>query len=571
MATGEFTAKEIAIQDLENLVNTLGFSNCFKKGKGFYENEVTQYATSSYEYVRTLPALILKPRNKQDIATILEYATKRKIGVSVRTGGHQYSGASSCTAPNIQMDLSETFKGPDDRTLLRKQGRLHTSVSWSLKEFTDFCAENRIFAPHGQCIAVHLGGHVQTGGYGQLGRSFGLLADHVLEIDIVDYEGIPRRLVHDSPNEAERDLFNAILGGSPGNFGVVTHFTIKVHKDEDYEGSIGMKCLYPYSRDRAEKLLDLVAKMSDGLDSEGNEMVLARNYDVCLNVVSSGNEFAALFPGKAKSLRDFYNNHDDLPNIDPNLPQYPKLIYVWAQWVKLKDTDVFDEKLWFDKLSDGCIDSISINHKELMSYPMSYMTGSWWILDAVREYPYPYIKSTRMSDKTDLSKSGWPKWLAQRIDKIVAPENNGLFVCAQIQPFGGPESKTVKNANNGTSYSWRNSTITCTLDCFYNFKHDKKQEAEQWQKENEEGAIGENGVFSTKDMRPLWGSFGEYDFSKIWDAYHDSQEKYDKLRRLRKIHDPTGVFTPNTFCVPREGEDTKDLLAERVKQQALLS
>ncbi|KAF7865519.1 hypothetical protein EAF04_006493 [Stromatinia cepivora] len=570
MATEELTAKEIAVKDLEALVGILGVSNCFKRGKGFYENEVKQYATSSYEYDRTLPALILKPRNKQEISSILEYADKRKIGVSVRTGGHQYSGASSCTAPNIQMDLSQTFKGPDDRTLLRKQGRLHTSVSWSLKEFTEFCTQHHIFVPHGQCIAVHLGGHVQTGGYGQLGRSFGLLADHVLEIDIVDHEGVPRRLVHDTTKEADRDLFNAILGGSPGNFGVVTHFTIRVHKDEDYAGSTGMKCLYMYSPEKLEEMLGLVAKMSDGVDPEGKPMVLARNYDVCVNVVSSGNEFAALFPGKAKSLRDLYNNDKNLPNIDDNLPTYPKLIFVWAQWVKINKNDKLDRTLWFDRLSAGCIDSISINHKDLLPQDVSHMTGNWWILDAVREYPYPYIKSTRMSDKTNLRESGWPKWLAGRIDKIVKPENNGLFVCAQIQPFGGPESETVKNANNGTSYSWRNSTITCTLDCFYNFKQDKKEEAEAWQKENGEEAIGENGVFSTKDMRPLWGSFGEYDFSKIWHAYHDSEAKYNKLRKLRKVNDPNGIFTPNTFCVPREGEDTKVLLALREKRHSLL-
>lgn len=36
---------------------------------------------------------------------------------------------------------------------------------------------------------MHLGGHVQTGGYGQLGRSFGLLGDHVLSLEIIDHAG----------------------------------------------------------------------------------------------------------------------------------------------------------------------------------------------------------------------------------------------------------------------------------------------------------------------------------------------------------------------------------------------
>lgn len=487
----------------------------------------------------------MKPKNREDIAAVLEYAEKYQVGVAIRTGGHQYSGASSATAPNIQMDLSETFQGPDDRILLKRHNLLRTSVSWSLKELSAYLRKNKVFVPHGQCIAVHLGGHVQTGGYGQLGRSFGLFGDHVTEIEIVTHEGLSKTI---SKNN-DPDLFYSILGGSPGNFCVLTHFTIKVYRDETYQGSTGMKCVYPYSREKFRDILDIVVKMSDDVDPEGNPSELPRNYDVCVSVLSSGNQFSALFPGRGKLLRDVYNGDGTLPNIDPNVPEYPRVIIVWAQWVKLNHTDTFDRTTWFDKLSLGCIPTVSMNYEKLEPQDMSLMTSQWWVMDSVREYPWPYVKSTRMSDKKNLRNSGWSEWISGRIDEVVKPSNNGLFICAQIQPFGGVQSQTRLNADNGTSYSWRDSTICCTLDCFY--KPESEVAAKEWLKKGEEESYGPNGIFSTKDMRPLWGSFGNYDFSQVWNAYHEDEAKYNKLRVQRKKHDPKGVFTPNTFCVPR--------------------
>jgi hypothetical protein len=337
-------------------------------------------------------------------------------------------------------------------------------------------------------------------------------------------------------------LFKAILGGSPGNFCVVTHFTTKIYRDEDYDGSTGMKCMYVYSKETLNRLLDFVVKMSDEKDKP-----VPRNYDLCLSVVSSGNNFLAHFPSKGSQLRDIYHGDKDLPDIDEDLPKWPRLIFAWAQWVKLSPTDQYDPA-WFNELKQDAL-PISIN-LALNPTPMSHMTSKWWVLDAVREYPMPYVKTTRVSDKKNLAETGWAKWLTERIEEVVQPKDNGLFICAQIQPFGGVESMTRKNANNGTSYSWRESTVCATLDCFHLPEKDKKAAALAWREKNEAEVFGPQGNFSSKDMRVLWGSFGEYDFSKVWHAYHENEEKYNSLRDQRAKHDPEGVFTANTFCVP---------------------
>ncbi len=116
-----------------------------------------QYATSTYGVERDLnPGLIVRPKTKEDIALTLKYAKERGVAVAIKTGGHQYSGASSTSAPNIQLDLEDSFKGPDDRAIFRKDGKAYarTSVSWSLGEFNAWATENKVFVPHGQCTEV---------------------------------------------------------------------------------------------------------------------------------------------------------------------------------------------------------------------------------------------------------------------------------------------------------------------------------------------------------------------------------------------------------------------------------
>lgn len=114
------------------------------------------------------------------------------------------------------------------------------------------------FVPTGQCSDVHLGGHVQTGGYGQMTRSFGLLADRVMAFYILGADGNQRVVKRDDPNDS--DLFFGLLGGSPGNLGVITHTDIQVYQDKGFAGSHALWALHAYTPAKLEKLLGILTK-----------------------------------------------------------------------------------------------------------------------------------------------------------------------------------------------------------------------------------------------------------------------------------------------------------------------
>lgn len=120
-----------------------------------WKNNNYQYATSTHEVDHDMhPALIVQPNNDDDIKAAIKYAKANGVAVAVKSGGHQYSGASSTSGPNILIDLKPTFKteGKDLMVLDQRTDKsfVYVSVSWSLGELNGFLAKNHLFIPHGE-------------------------------------------------------------------------------------------------------------------------------------------------------------------------------------------------------------------------------------------------------------------------------------------------------------------------------------------------------------------------------------------------------------------------------------
>ena len=66
------------------------------------------------------------------------------------------------------------------------------------------------------------------------------------------------------------DLFWAVMGGSPGNFGILTHVRIRPFHDKDYPDSRMMKFLTAYTPEKHRAVTTVLAEMSGDQDLPTN-------------------------------------------------------------------------------------------------------------------------------------------------------------------------------------------------------------------------------------------------------------------------------------------------------------
>ncbi|KAF4453648.1 hypothetical protein F53441_3657 [Fusarium austroafricanum] len=466
-----------------------------------------QYATSSYKETHNMkPALILKPKDDDDIISAIQWATEHKVAIAIKSGGHQYSGASSCGNENVQLDLSDTYK---DMKIIDTP-----KIAVSEDRTLVFAAMGYFFQPGNAPI-------------------FGLLGDYITEIRMIDNEGKVKHIKKEDKETAE--LFYAILGGSPGNFGVITHYTTMAFQAKSYMGI-----------ENEIKTSDGTPKKFHGPHGMSDENTAPRGFDLCVNVLSMDFPITKLFPA-------FMNdkNWEKLQGIiERILPdkirailkgKLPPIIVLYAQWCPLGDQQKYDESVdaWFEQFR--ALNKLDLGCFEFDEFDADMAT--MMVVERLKLICDPF-------EKLD--------------DDNKVPIKNDLYdnckISAQIQCFGGENSMFYKNGDNGTSYSWRDSAVIQTIDCWYSVNekgelmNQSNKLANDWQTKNDSVMIGESSCFSKTSRRVLWGSWGDWDMGnpEVWRTYYEDEAKYQRLGRARMTADPNGIFTANPFAVARQ-------------------
>lgn len=99
-----------------------------------------------------------------------------------------------------------------------------------------------------------------SGGYGNSCRGFGLFGDHFKEIQVITADGHHRWIKRGTPDEKEAELFYAVLGGSPGNFAIMTHIRLQALKSEAHPYARGLRVIAPYTNRVMRRLLQVGTK-----------------------------------------------------------------------------------------------------------------------------------------------------------------------------------------------------------------------------------------------------------------------------------------------------------------------
>jgi FAD/FMN-containing dehydrogenase len=202
------------------------------------------------------PALIARCTGAADVARSVQFARANDLLVAVRSGGHSTSGQSVCDG-GLMIDLAD-MRGVrvDPRARLARVpgGCLLGELDREAQFFG--LATTAGTVSHTGAAGLTLGG-----GFGRLGRSFGLSCDNLASVDVVTASGEVLR----ASDDENQDLFWGLRGGG-GNFGIATSFEYRLHPVDPIV--LGGPIIYPWEQARA--VLDFFVEFTASLPDELN-------------------------------------------------------------------------------------------------------------------------------------------------------------------------------------------------------------------------------------------------------------------------------------------------------------
>jgi hypothetical protein len=169
--------------------------------------------------IEKFPLVIIYCNNQEDIINAIVWSHSYSLEIRIRSGRHHYEGYSTGNDV-VVIDISKmnNIIVDEDKKTVKIQGGVRN------REIYEILGELGYPFPGGGCPTVGVVGLALGGGWGYSSRLFGLTADSMLEISMIDYKGN----VINASNNTNEDLFWACRGAGGGNFGVISTMTFKL-------------------------------------------------------------------------------------------------------------------------------------------------------------------------------------------------------------------------------------------------------------------------------------------------------------------------------------------------------
>ncbi len=197
------------------------------------------------------PAVVVMAEDAADVMAAVRFARGHGMGVGVMATGH---GVGEPCDGGLLINTSR-MKGvcvdPEVRTARVEAGSL-----W--RDVIPEAQAHELMGLLGSTSGVGVVGYTMGGGFGWLGRRYGLNSGAVCEADVVTADGELLRV----SSEERPDLFWGLCGGG-GNFGVVTSLVFELYPLTNVYGG---NLFYPV--EKAPEALDLYARWSAELPNE---------------------------------------------------------------------------------------------------------------------------------------------------------------------------------------------------------------------------------------------------------------------------------------------------------------
>jgi FAD/FMN-containing dehydrogenase len=235
--------------------------------KRFFHRGVDGYETARRETVwnsllpQRFPDVIVQACDTDDVVAAIRHARAQGYQVGVRSGGHSWN-ASHLRDGGMLLDVSRLDHcRVDTDAMIAHVGPGVVASAFA----TDLDAQG-LFFPSGHCEGIRLGGYLLQGGYGWNSKVVGPACESVLGLEVVTAEG---DTLYCDP-EHHPDLYWAARGSGPGFFGVVTSFTLRLHRRPAVLGT----CLYLYPVDVADEVFSWGRSISAEIDDRVELQIL---------------------------------------------------------------------------------------------------------------------------------------------------------------------------------------------------------------------------------------------------------------------------------------------------------